>query len=454
MSSPQKSNHKNNLYCTGQGVKHYVEKEAAEQLQADRKHIWHPYTSIDNPLEVFLVESAAGVRIRLHDGRELIDGMASWWSVIHGYNHPRLTKAVQEQAAKLAHVMFGGLTHQPAIQLAQLLIANTPVGLERVFFCDSGSVAVEVAMKMAIQYNYAQGITGKNRFLTIKGGYHGDTFHAMAVCDPVGGMHQIYQGVLPEYFFAEMPQCRFGSEWDERDIRSFEQLLVENHSNICAVILEPIVQGAGGMRFYHPQYLCRVRELCDAYQVLLIADEIATGFGRSGELFACDHAGISPDILCLGKALTGGYMTLAAVLATAEIGHIISAGEPGVFMHGPTFMANPLACSVAAASVELLVASDWRVNIRRIGTELEKGLEPCRRLNGVKDVRVLGAIGVVELDQPVTMARIQQKFVDNGVWVRPFGRLVYVMPPYIINNQELSVLTGAICRVVEAELLV
>lgn len=434
------------------GAGHYVEKEIAGQLQVDRQHIWHPYTSIDNPLDVFLVESAAGVRIRLQDGRELIDGMASWWSVIHGYNHPRLTKVVQNQAAKLAHIMFGGLTHQPAIQLAQLLIAHTPAGLERVFFCDSGSVAVEVAMKMAIQYNYAKGISGKNRFLTIKGGYHGDTFHAMSVCDPVSGMHQIYQGILPNYFFADIPCCHFTGDWAETDIASFEQLLAENHSSICAVILEPIVQGAGGMRFYHPQYLRRVRELCDAYRVLLIADEIATGFGRSGELFACDHAGISPDILCLGKALTGGYMTLAAVLATAEVGHVISQGEPGVFMHGPTFMANPLACSVAVASFELLLESDWRNNINRIATELAKGLEPCRQLNGVKDVRVLGAIGVVELDHPVKMARIQQRFVDNGIWVRPFGRLVYVMPPYIIDNQDLRLLTGALCRVVEAEL--
>ncbi len=444
---------KNNC-STKRGVKHRVEKDIAEQLRLDRTHIWHPYTSIDNPQEVFLVESAEGVRIRLQDGRELIDGMASWWSVIHGYNNPHLTKVVQDQAAKLAHVMFGGLTHRPAIQLAQLLIANTPAGLERVFFCDSGSVAVEVAMKMAIQYNYAKGISGKNRFLTIKSGYHGDTFHAMSVCDPVNGMHQIYQGILPEYFFADTPRCRFGGEWDDADILSLEELLAQNHSTICAVILEPIVQGAGGMRFYHPQYLRRVRELCDVYQVLLIADEIATGFGRSGELFACNHARISPDILCLGKALTGGYMTLAAVLATTEVGYVISQGEPGVFMHGPTFMANPLACSVAVASIELLLAADWRKNIGRIETALKKGLEPCRRLNGVKDVRVLGAIGVVELVQPVKMARIQQRFVDNGVWVRPFGRLVYVMPPYIIANQELHILTEAICRVVEDELSV
>ena len=429
-----------------------MEKDTAEQLQFDEKHIWHPYTSIDNPLEVYLVESAEGVRIRLQDGKELVDGMASWWSVIHGYNNPQLTKVVREQAEKLAHVMFGGLTHEPAIRLAQLLIDITPQGLSRVFFCDSGSVAVEVAMKMAIQYNYARKIPGKNRFLTIKSGYHGDTFHAMSVCDPITGMHQIYQGLLPNYFFADVPRCRFTDEWDESDILSFQELLAENHQSICAVILEPIVQGAGGMRFYHPQYLRRVRELCDEFQVLLIADEIATGFGRSGELFGCDHAGISPDILCLGKALTGGYMTLAAVLATAEVGHVISQGEPGVFMHGPTFMGNPLACSVAVRSIELLLTSDWKTNIHRIETKLKNGLEPCKEFTGVKDVRVLGAIGVVELNQPVNMARIQKRFVDNGVWVRPFGRLVYIMPPYIIGNQDLDILTKTICLVVGAEL--
>jgi adenosylmethionine-8-amino-7-oxononanoate aminotransferase len=428
-----------------------VKKENAELLQFDRKHIWHPYTSIDNPLDVYLVESAEGVRIRLQDGRELIDGMASWWSVIHGYNNPHLTKALRDQAGKLAHVMFGGLTHEPAIQLARLLIDIAPQGLNRVFFCDSGSVAVEVAMKMAIQYNYTKNKVSKNKFLTIRSGYHGDTFHAMSVCDPVTGMHQIYQGLLPNYFFADMPGCRFTDAWDELDILSFKGLLAENHRSICAVILEPIVQGAGGMRFYHPQYLRRVRELCDEYRVLLIADEIATGFGRSGKMFGCNHAGISPDILCLGKALTGGYMTLAAVLATEEVGHVISQGEPGIFMHGPTFMANPLACSVAVRSVELLLESDWQTNIFRIQTELKKGFEPCRKLAGVKDVRVLGAIGVVELEKPVNMSRIQQRFVDNGVWVRPFGRLVYIMPPYVIENQDLHFLTQTICRVVEAE---
>ncbi len=428
-------------------------EDIATLLQFDREHIWHPYTSIDNPLGVFFVQSAEGVRLCLGDGRQLIDGMASWWSVIHGYNHPQLTRILQEQAGRLSHVMFGGLTHRPAIDLARMLIEMAPTGLNRVFFCDSGSVAVEVAMKMAVQYSFARGVPGKNRFLTIKSGYHGDTFHAMSVCDPLGGMHQIYQGILPNYYFADAPQCGFRDTWDEADILSFAGILAENHASICAVILEPIVQGAGGMRFYHPEYLRRVSALCHDYEILLIADEIATGFGRSGEMFACNHAGIVPDILCLGKALTGGYMTLAAVLAKEDVGHAISQGEPGVFMHGPTFMANPLACSVAVGSIKLLLASDWKNNIARIERGLMQGLEPCRDYSGVLDVRVLGAIGVVELQKPVVMARMQNLFVENGVWIRPFGRLVYVMPPYIINDLDLRILTDALCRVVSLELL-
>lgn len=420
-------------------------------LDFDRKHLWHPYTSIEAPLPVYEVVSASGVRLKLRDGRELIDGMSSWWAAIHGYNHPVLTAALKQQADSLCHVMFGGITHEPAVALGRLLVELTPPGLEQVFLCDSGSVAVEVAMKMALQYSHAAGAGGRKKFLTLRGGYHGDTFHAMAVCDPVSGMHQLYRGILPKYFFADRPEVGFYDPWNEADIDSFKTLLQTHHQELCAVILEPIVQGAGGMRFYHSHYLKRVRELCDQYGILLIADEIATGFGRTGEFFGCDHAAVVPDIICLGKALTGGCMTLAAVVTTEQVGRVISGAAPHVFMHGPTFMANPLACSVAAASLGLLRDGTWRSAVKTIERNLMTGLAPCRELPQVVDVRALGAIGVVELAEPVNLARMQQRFVDNGVWVRPFGRLVYLMPPYCISGADTELLTTAVVRVLAQE---
>ncbi|PLX48143.1 MAG: adenosylmethionine--8-amino-7-oxononanoate transaminase [Desulfobulbaceae bacterium] len=419
-----------------------------ELLDFDKSHIWHPYTSMIGPLPVYEVESAAGVRLRLADGRELIDGMSSWWAAIHGYNHPVLNRAVEEQLRKMAHVMFGGITHRPAVELAQILVELTPAPLQRVFLADSGSVAVEVAIKMAFQYWQARGQAGKNRLLTIRGGYHGDTFGAMAVCDPVNGMHHIFQGILPQHFFAPRPTCRYDEAWDEEDLTPFAEMLEQHHDQVAAVIMEPVVQGAGGMYFYHADYLAGVRALCDRFDVLLILDEIATGFGRSGTMFGCDHAGISPDIICLGKALTGGYMTLAATLATAEVADTISKGDPGLFMHGPTFMGNPLACAVSLASLRLLLDSPWQERLAVITEILSRELAPCQQVAGVADVRVLGAIGVVEMHEPVDVAAVQELFLEQGVWVRPFGRLIYIMPPYIISRTDLSRLARAIVTVV------
>lgn len=416
-------------------------------LAFDQLHLWHPYASMVDPPPSWPVISADGVRLKLAGGREVIDGMASWWAVIHGYNHPVLNRAAQDQIQRMAHVMFGGLTHMPAVELGRRLVALAPDSLEKIYLCDSGSVSVEVAIKMAIQYWQARGYPDKCRLLALRGGYHGDTFAAMSVSDPVTGMHHLFEGMVPEQIFAPRPQCPFDGPWEQSDIAEFAHLIEAHEDRLAAVILEPIAQGAGGMWFYHPEYLRQVRSLCNVHDVLLIADEIATGFGRTGRLFACEHAGIIPDILCLGKALTGGYLTLAATLTTTEVAETISRGGAGCFMHGPTFMANPLACAIAAAGIDLLLGDDWQASVLGIESQMRKELAPCATLETVREVRVLGAIGVVEMHAPVDWYALAAQFVEAGVWLRPFGHLVYMMPPYVISPADLSVLTGAVLRV-------
>ncbi len=415
-----------------------------EDLAFDKQNIWHPYTSLINPLPTYPIVSANGVRLKLANGQELIDGMSSWWTAIHGYNVPELNEVAKAQIDTMAHVMFGGITHQPAIDLCKKLVEITPAGLDKVFLADTGSVSIEVAMKMAVQYQQAKGHAHKSKFMTIRGGYHGDTSGAMSVCDPDGGMHHLFLDFLPKQFFLDQPKRPFGESYFEEEFDRLDQFFRLNVDKVAAFIIEPIVQGAGGMWFYSIDYLRKIRELCYKHDVLLIADEIATGFGRTGELFACKHADISPDIMCIGKALTGGYMTLAATLTTREVAETICEGEAGVFMHGPTFMGNPLACSIANKSIELLLASSWQGKVKQLEKQLHTELTPLAGASSVKEVRVLGAIGVVEMNEKVDVAEAQKFFVQKGVWIRPFRNLIYVMPPYIISADDLDIISKTI----------
>lgn len=416
---------------------------AADLVERDRRVVWHPYAPMPANVPAVPVAGASGTRLQLADGREVVDGMSSWWAAIHGYRHPVLDDAVRAQLDATAHVMFGGLTHQPAVDLADLLVETSPSGLEHVFLADSGSVSVEVAIKMALQHARGTGRPGRTRLLTVRSGYHGDTLACMSVCDPENGMHSMFADILPQQIFAPAPEPAFGQRFTPAHIAELEGLLAEHADEVAAVILEPVVQGAGGMRFYAADYLAAVRRLCDEHDVLLIVDEIAAGFGRSGELWGCDHAGVVPDIMCVGKALTGGYVTMGAVLCTPEVAAGVSAAESGALMHGPTFMGNPLAAAVALASIRLLRSRPWREEVAGIERQLRAELAPLADLAGVADVRVLGAIGVVEMDEAIPMAESQRILLDHGVWLRPFGRLLYTMPPYVSTADDLTAITGA-----------